>query len=42
MPIYKQELKFYNHVQLQIQLFLSYLLIESTLLLASVNDIFFG
>ena len=42
MPTYKQELKFYNHVQLQIQLFLSYLLIESTLLLASVNDIFFG
>ena len=42
MPTYKQELKFYSHVQLQIQLFLSYLLIESTLLLASVNDIFFG
>ena len=42
MPIHIQELKFYIHVQLRIQLFLTYLPIESTLLLASVNDIFFG
>ena len=41
MLIYKQELKFYNHVQLLILLFLTRLPIESTLLLASVNDIFF-